>query len=220
MDPSFIVFSEWGPRLLPAIKFAMQQCVCVWACVCVRPSPLWSNFLSVETSNFSRRWNSNSMISNVFLYSHWLILGQGPPSEFWNFKFSYDLPRTLRHTNRPGMSQRAHKRRHPNGPEDLHAVNSLVQSASVEIDSCIKCAKIKQKCNQCAQINQIHQKCLEGLSIQCHRTWTCYRNMFNRATWSTKRGRYRSTAHLWSCLSLHTLIHKSYHIIPCPTHLQ
>lgn len=35
MDPSFIVFSEWGPRLLPAIKFAMQQCVCVCERVCV-----------------------------------------------------------------------------------------------------------------------------------------------------------------------------------------
>lgn len=160
------------------------------------------------------------MISNVFLNSHWLILGQGPPSEFWNFKFSYDLPRTLRHTNRHGMSQRVHKRRYPNGPEDLHTVNSLERSASVEIDSCIKCAKIKQQCNQCAQIKQIHQKRLEGLSIQCHRTRTCYRNMFKRATWSTKRGRHRSTVHLRSRLSLFTLMHKVYHIIPCLTHLQ
>lgn len=35
MDPSFMMFSEWGPRLLPATKFAMQQCVCVCARVCV-----------------------------------------------------------------------------------------------------------------------------------------------------------------------------------------
>ena len=100
MDPSFIMFSQFNPRLLPS----MQQYVCV--CACVRPA-IWSNFFGWNI-DFSRTTQIYEilkyMISNVFSNSYWLILGQGPSWEFSNFKLYCDLPQTLPQTEAPEWS--------------------------------------------------------------------------------------------------------------------